>query len=91
MEVKSQNFIAMAQIAIQDADLQAAVTRGTTTGYNNRLAAMFAFGHEHGEAMRQQSAEAKRRALRSLPDFNPVLSFPLSVSTGWKAEMKKAG
>jgi L-lactate dehydrogenase complex protein LldF len=30
---------------------------------------MYAYGHEHGEALRAQAAEAKRRALRDLPDL----------------------
>ena len=69
MDIKSQDFMALAQKAIGDPDLQAAVTHATNTAYAKRLAAMFAVGREHGEAMRQQAAEAKRRALRRLPDL----------------------
>jgi L-lactate dehydrogenase complex protein LldF len=69
MEVRSHDFVSLAEIAIRDKDTQAAVTKGTNNAYNNRLNAMFMHGDEHGEAMRQQAAEAKRRALRNLPDL----------------------
>jgi L-lactate dehydrogenase complex protein LldF len=69
MEIKSNSFIALSEIAIHNPSLQEAVQSGTLNAYNNRLTAMFAFGHEHGEALRQQSAEAKRRALRNLPEL----------------------
>lgn len=68
-EVKSNNFVALSEIAIANPDLQAAVALGTNNGYTKRLAAMFVDGHEHGEALRQQAAEAKRRALRCLPEL----------------------
>ncbi len=69
MKVDSNNFIPLADIALHSPDLQAAVTKGTTNAYTKRLSAMFAFGNEHGEAMRQQAAEARRRALRCLPEL----------------------
>jgi L-lactate dehydrogenase complex protein LldF len=68
-QVKSNNFIALSEIALANPELQAAVTLGTNNGYTRRLAAMFAEGRDHGEAMRQQAAEAKRRALRHLPEL----------------------
>jgi L-lactate dehydrogenase complex protein LldF len=67
MEVKAQQFIPMAKIAIADKDLKAAVTYATNSAYSKRLAAMQAVGRAHSEAIRQQAAEAKRRALRQLP------------------------
>jgi L-lactate dehydrogenase complex protein LldF len=69
LKVQAQNFIAAAESAINDPDLQSAVTHGTSTAYFKRLKAMYAYGHEHGEAMRRQAAEAKRRALRKLPEL----------------------
>ncbi|MBC8170150.1 MAG: lactate utilization protein, partial [Anaerolineae bacterium] len=69
MEVKSNDFIALSEIAIANPDLQEAVAFGTYNGYTKRQAAMFGDGHEHGEIMRAQAAEAKRRALRNLPDL----------------------
>ncbi len=69
MDVKSKNFIPAAAIAVRNEELQASITKGTQTAFNGRLRAMFADGIEHGEAMRQQAAEAKRRALRELPDL----------------------
>jgi L-lactate dehydrogenase complex protein LldF len=69
MDVKSNNFVALSSIAIHNENMQQAVTKGTNNAYVKRQAAMFAYGDEHGEAMRQQAAEAKRRALRNLPEL----------------------
>ncbi len=69
MTVESNNFIALADVALQNDDLQHAVGEGTRAAYDRRLDTMFATSNEHGEFMRQQAAEAKRRALRHLPDL----------------------
>lgn len=69
MEAKSNDFIAVSDIAIQNPNLQEAVSRGTGNQYNGRLRGMFEHSHEHGNAIRQQAAEAKRRALRQLPQL----------------------
>ena len=69
MTVESNNFIALADVALQNDDLQHAVGEGTRAAYYKRLDTMFAHSDEHGEFMRQQAAEAKRRALRDLPDL----------------------
>jgi L-lactate dehydrogenase complex protein LldF len=69
MKVESNNFVALADIAIQGEQVPRAVGKGTRTAYQRRIGAMYGTSHEHGEAMRQQAAEAKRRALRSLPDL----------------------
>ncbi len=69
LEVQSNNFIALADIALRNQDLQHAIGDGTRTAYYRRLDTMFAHSDEHGEFMRQQAAEAKRRALRELPDL----------------------
>ena len=69
MRVQSNNFIALSEIAIHDKDLQESVSAGTKNAYYKRQTAMFADGDEHGELMRQQATEAKRRALRHLPDL----------------------
>ena len=69
LEVQSNNFIALADIALHNEDLQHAIGDGTRTAYYRRLDTMFAHSDEHGEFMRQQAAEAKRRALRELPDL----------------------
>ncbi len=68
-EVQSNNFIALADVALHNEDLQHAIGDGTRAAYYKRLDTMFAHSNEHGEFMRQQSAEAKRRALRHLPDL----------------------
>ena len=69
MDVKSNKFIPAAQIAIADPALQAAVAHSTHNAAAGRVKVLFAYGEEHGEALRQQAAEAKRRALRDLPDL----------------------
>jgi L-lactate dehydrogenase complex protein LldF len=69
MQVKSNQFIPAAQIAINDPDLQSAVSFGTHSGFTKRQAAVFAGGQEHGEAMRQQAAAIKRHTLNQLPDL----------------------
>lgn len=69
MQVQSNNFISLAQISIADDDLRAAVKKGTTTAYNNRIKAVYAHGEDHGEQLRAQSAAAKRVALSQLPEL----------------------
>lgn len=68
-EIKSNDFISLAEIAINDPVLQQAVTKGTATAAGQRESAMYATSVEHGEAMRQQAANAKRRALSKLPEL----------------------
>ncbi|MEM9954633.1 MAG: LutB/LldF family L-lactate oxidation iron-sulfur protein [Chloroflexota bacterium] len=69
MQETANNFVQLADIAIGQSDLTGAVAQGTYNAYHKRLKAMFAEGDEHGEALRQQAAEAKRRALSKLPDL----------------------
>jgi len=69
MKIESNNFVALADISISDGHVPEAVGAGTRTAFNRRLGAMFATSAPHGEVMRQQAAEAKRRALRKLPDL----------------------
>jgi L-lactate dehydrogenase complex protein LldF len=69
MKVKSNDFIPAAQVAINDVDLQTAVSFGTNSGFTGRQAAMFADGEAHGQAMRRQAAAIKRHALNNLPDL----------------------
>ena len=69
MQINANNFIPASEIAVADKEQQTAVVTGTGTAFNKRLAAMFATSKEHGEAMRQQAAAAKRRALNKLPEL----------------------
>jgi L-lactate dehydrogenase complex protein LldF len=69
MQNRANNFIALSEIAVQDDNLRTAIVKGTNTAFYNRIKAMTAESAEHGEALRQQAAEAKRRALRKLPDL----------------------
>ena len=85
VEIQSNDFIALADIALHNPDLQHAVGSGTRGGYQKRTETMFAHSHEHGEHMRQQAAEAKRRALRKLPDLLETAERNLQAN-GWKVE-----
>lgn len=67
MKSQANEFNAAARAALRDSKLQVAVANATNTAYAKRETMMFAFGHDHGEALRQQAAEAKRRALHKLP------------------------
>ena len=69
MQVKSNQFVALSQIAIADQDLQTAVSRATNIAYQNRQKSMLEISPEHGEAIRQQSAAVKRHVLNHLPDL----------------------
>ncbi len=69
MKVNANSFIPAAKIAINDADLQAAVSYGVGQAAEKRTRAMFAYGVEHGEALRQQAAAIKRHALQRLPEL----------------------
>ena len=69
MHTQSNDFVPLANIAIQNPQTQAALRKGTGTAYNNRQRAMFSSGDAHGQAMRMQAAAAKRRALDNLPEL----------------------
>lgn len=69
VEQTANNFVSLAEIAIHQPDLQQAVSHGTFNAYHKRQNAMFIEGDAHAYAMRQQASEAKRRALRHLPDL----------------------
>ena len=85
MQVKSNDFVALSEIAIHNPDLQEAVSAGTRNAYHKRQTSMFAYGDEHGEGLRQQAAEAKRRALRNLPDLLEQAEANLTKN-GFKVE-----
>ena len=85
VELQSNDFIALADIALSNPDLQHAVGAGTRGAYASRAEAMFAHGNEHGEFMRRQAAEAKRRALRQLPDLLETAERNL-LANGWGVE-----
>lgn len=69
MKLRSNNFIRAADVAIHDPDLQEAVSFGAGQGEMKRDHAIFAFGKEHGEALRQQAAAVKRVTLQRLPQL----------------------
>lgn len=69
MRNNANNFVSLAQIGIHDSDQRGAVSLATMATHVKRINAMYAHGQAHGEALRAQAAEAKRRALRSLPEL----------------------
>ncbi|MCY3780354.1 MAG: LutB/LldF family L-lactate oxidation iron-sulfur protein [Chloroflexi bacterium] len=85
IDIQSNDFIALADIALAKPDLQHAIGSGTREAYAKRLATMFAHSDEHGEHMRQMAAEAKRRALRNLPDLLETAEVNLRAN-GWQVE-----
>ena len=85
VELRSNEFVSLADIALRDSELQKAVGSGTRGGYHKRADAMFMFGDQHGESMRAQAAEAKRRALRNLPDLLQTAENSLREN-GWGVE-----
>ncbi|MCC6800722.1 MAG: iron-sulfur cluster-binding protein [Anaerolineae bacterium] len=69
MDSHAAEFVVAARRALADTPLQAAVKRATDTAARKRDLAMFAAGRDYGEALRQQSAAARHRALSQLPDL----------------------
>ena len=69
MQVKSNQFVALSQIAIADDDLQTAVSHATNIAFNNRIKSMAENSAEYGEMIRQQSAAVKRHVLNHLPEL----------------------
>ncbi len=67
MENRANQFIQSADKALNDPDIQKAVAYGTRLGFDKRIAAMYEYGEEHGEALREQAAQIKRRTLENLP------------------------
>ena len=69
MKVQSNQFIQLAEIAIADPDIQAAVEKGTQTAVAGRRRAMAETSEDHGQALRGQAAVIKRDALNRLPEL----------------------
>lgn len=69
MKITSNAFIPAAQVALLDDEMRRSVDQATTTAYQKRLTKMFEAGRSHGEALRQQATQAKRRALIRLPEL----------------------
>src|SRR5690606_9987492 len=67
MRSEAGRFVTAARQALADTPLQDAVKRATDTAARKRDLAMFADGRDHGEALRQQAAAARHRALSQLP------------------------
>lgn len=67
MELTANKFVQSATIAIDDIQLQTALTRGTGNGNHGRIVAMAETTDAY--ALRQQARGAKLRALADLPDL----------------------
>lgn len=67
MHSEAGQFIPNARRALADTPMRDAVKRATDSAARKRDLAMFAEGRDHGEALRQQAAAARRRALSRLP------------------------
>ena len=80
MEVKCNDFIPAARVAIRDESLRAAVSLGTDSGFTKREAAMYAYGEGHGQAMRQQAAAIRRSALNRLPELLETAEAAMSAN-----------
>jgi L-lactate utilization protein LutB len=80
-ENQANQYVSAARAAIQTPELGEAVAFATDTASAKRQIAMDAYGHDHGEAMRQQAAEARRRSLRQLPEL-PNRPRPTCRPTG---------
>ena len=85
VELRSNDFVSLADIALRNPDLQEAVGGGTRGGYAKRAQAMFEFGDDHAQGMRDLAASAKRRALRNLPDVLELAETQLRAN-GWGVE-----
>ncbi len=69
MRVTSNAFIPAAKVALLDGEMRRSINQATTTAHRKRGQLMSESGYEHGEALRQQAARAKRHALNHLPDL----------------------
>lgn len=69
MNVQSNQFVELASIAVTDTEVRAAVAYGVRGATGRRERAMTEVSVEHGEAIRQQAAAAKRYALNNLADL----------------------
>jgi L-lactate dehydrogenase complex protein LldF len=75
MEVKANEFVHSATVAIRDITLQTALDRGTAHGVRGRVNAMAEVTDAY--ALRQQARAAKLRALHNLPDLLETLESKL--------------
>ncbi len=69
MKIKSNQFIQLADVAIADPQIQAALEKGTLNADRKRQAVMSEPSAEYGQALRQQAAAIKRHTLHHLPDL----------------------
>lgn len=93
MKVTANNFVPAARVAINDADMREAVAYGAGQAAEKRDRSMFAYGLEHGEALRQQAAAIKRHALQGLPELLEQAERALQVNGAevlWAVDAQEA-
>jgi L-lactate dehydrogenase complex protein LldF len=91
MELKPNDFVHSATIAIQDITLQTALDRGTGNSTRNRAVAMDET--TDAQALRQQARGARLRALKNLPELLEQLEANLTargVHVLWAADGAEA-
>lgn len=69
MDIQSNNFIELTEIAIADPQVQSALSKGMANGDRNRVLAMGEISPAHGELLRRQAAAVKRETLNRLPEL----------------------
>ncbi len=91
MELTANQFVQSATIAIDDIQLQTALTRGTGNGNHGRIVAMAETTDAY--ALRQQARAAKLRALADLPDLLEQMESNVTARGGrvlWATDAAEA-
>ncbi len=90
MEVKANEFVHSATVAIHDITLQTALDRGTAHGVRGRVNAMTEVTDL--QALRQQARAAKLRALHNLPELLEMLEGKLTargINVRWATDAEE--
>ncbi|NDJ52209.1 MAG: iron-sulfur cluster-binding protein [Chloroflexi bacterium] len=93
MKLQANQFIDAARIALQDDTLYQSVKKATGKAYNGRISTMSETSPEHGQAMRQHAAYARRRGLMGLPDLLELAEQRLTengVTVLWAVDAAEA-
>jgi L-lactate dehydrogenase complex protein LldF len=93
MKIQSNQFIQLADIAIADPKIQAALKKGLNPADAKRSLVMFETSKEHGEALRHQAAAIKRDTLNRLPELLEQVESSLQANgivVLWAADAAEA-
>lgn len=94
MNIQANAFVQLSTVTLNDKATQTAVQHGTQTAVFRRQQAMAETSAAHGQAMRQQAAQAKRFALANLPDLLVQAEANLQangVTVLWAVDAAEAG